>query len=281
MDTSSNSSWLGMLQKPLVKKAPYAITMPFRDITQGWAKAPAHSFFDLVHHYSNVYRKAEASSKPIIYPTSDTYLVFCRSENACRAVLAGPRSLPRIGEYVTDDTDYFVVSLSYMGSYALLPVMQYELTDKSFDLADIFPKWAPELAERICQAPGINLKVDLFEKFLHKHGDKLAECNSDFVHVINTVSRIDSYEAYLKGIKNMGYTERHIRRIFLKYTGVSPYKYTRIIRCQAAVHAMRLNPKASVADIAFKLNYCDQSHFAKEFKLFYDITPKKFMREFT
>lgn len=280
MEASSKSSWLGMLREPVVKMAPYAVTMPFRDITQGRAAAPSDAYRELVHHYSNVYRKAEASSKPIIYPTSDTYLVFCRTGHECRAVLTGPRSLPRVGEYVTDDTEYLVVSLSYKGSYALLPVLQYELTDKSFNLTDIFPGWARELTEKICQAPDIKSKAGLFENFLCRQADKLAECKNEFVHVINTISKIDSNEAYLKCIKTMGYTERHIRRIFLKYTGVSPYKYTRIIRCQAAVHAMRSNPKASVADIAFELNYCDQSHFAKEFKLFYDLTPTEFIREF-
>ena len=280
MDTNSKPSWLGMLQTPLVNRAPYAITMPFREITHGRVATPLVAYRELVHHYSNVHRKAETSSEPMIYPTSDSYLVFCRTRNDCRAVLAGPRSLPRVGEYVTDDTNYFVVSLSYKGSYALLPVLQFELTDKSFDLAEIFPKWAGELTEKICEEPNIRLKIALFENFLNKRIDKLAECKDVFVHIINKISKIDSRETYLKSIKSMGYTERHIRRIFLKYTGVSPYKYSRITRCQEAVHAMRANPEASVADIAFELNYCDQSHFAKEFKLFYDMTPRDFIKEF-
>lgn len=280
MEVSSKSSWLGMLHSPMSKRAPYAITMPFRDITYGQVATPSNSFRELVYHYSNVYRKALASSEPVIYPTSDTYLVFCKTEDSCKAYLAGPRTLPRIGEYVTDGTNYFVVSLSYKGSYAFLPVLQQELTDKSFNLADIFPKWARELTEQICQADGIKLKVGIFENFLQNHTGNLAECKDDFTYVINKLSRIDSYEAYLKSIKDTGYTERHIRRIFLKYTGVSPYKYTRIVRCQTAMHTMRANPQASVAEIAFNLNYCDQSHFTKEFKLFYGLTPRQFIKEF-
>lgn len=280
METGSKSSWLGMLHTPLSKRAPYAITMPFRDITYGQVATPSDAFRDMVYHYSNVYRKAEAESEPVIYPTSDTYLVFCKTNDICRAYLAGPRTLPRVGEYVTDGANYFVVSLSYKGSYAFLPVLQRELTDKSFNLADVFPKWARELTEKICEAPDIKLKVGIFEGFLRDHTTNLAACKNDFVNIINKLSNINSYEAYLKGIKAAGYTERHVRRIFLKYTGVSPYKYTRIVRCQTAIHAMRANPQASLAEIAFELNYCDQSHFTKEFKLFYDLTPRQFIKEF-
>lgn len=274
------SSWLGVLETPAAERESCAITMPFRDITYGSAARPATPFSHLIYHYANVQRKKYAAYEPTIYPTSDTYLVFSRTPTACKGYVAGPRTRPRAGEYVTDDTNFFVVSLSYIGSYAFLPIPQHELTDKSFALEDVFPGWGRELTHRICEAGDINSKIKIFEAFLAGHMAQLNLPCKNFMHVINKLSAINSYDNYLACIKSIGYTERHIRRIFLKYTGVTPYKFTRILRCQTAMKTMMANPHTFMADLACALNFCDQAHFTKEFKAFYDFTPKQFVTEF-
>lgn len=276
MDAHLNSSWLGIAKT----HDNCAITMPFRDVEYGRALPPSAAFTRLINSYANVQRKQNAAGEPTVYPTSDIYICFCRTPSDYVAYFAGPRTRPRLLEYVTDNTNFFVVSLSCAGSYALLPVSQDELTDKYFLLEDLFPKWGKELTLKIGEATGIETKAALFEDFLRRYADKLAPFPNSFTHMLKRLSVQNNYDSYIKSVKDVGYTERHVRRIFLKYTGVSPYKYTRIVRCQTAIHVMRANPKASLAEIAFELNYCDQSHFTKEFKLFYDLTPRQFIKEF-
>lgn len=276
MDARLNSSWLGIAKTT----DNCAITMPFRDVEYGRALPPSACFSRLINSYANVQRKQDASCEPTVYPTSDVYICFCRTPNDYVAYFAGPRTRPRLLEYVTDNTNFFVVSLSYAGSYALLPVSQNELTDKYFLLEDIFPKWGRKLTQRIGEATDIEAKATLFEDFLRRHGDALTPFPNSFTHMLKRLSVQNNYDSYIKSVKDVGYTERHVRRIFLKYTGVSPNKYIRTLKCEAAMKALIANPKTVLSGVACDLNYCDQTHFIREFKSFYNFTPKQFVKEF-
>lgn len=282
MDECLRSSWLGMVASPVsaLKGVKQAITMPFRDVEYGKIMAPSAELGRLVQSYTNVQRKKNSLNDPTVYPTSDIYLCFCRTPDKAEAYFAGPRTMPRYLEYATNDTNFFIVSLSYRGSYAFLPMPQNELTDKSFLLKDLFPKWGQHLTEQICLADGIEAKVEYFEKFLKGNLHTLEPFPNAMAHVINRLSVDNDYKSYIKNAKDIGYTERHIRRIFLKYTGVSPNKYIRTLRCEAAMKALKADPHTPLANVAFNLNYCDQTHFIREFKSFYDFTPKQFVKEF-
>lgn len=282
MEDSAKSSWLGMVKAPVsvYKNTGCAITMPFRDLDYGEVLPPAAEFGKLIHSYANVRRKKDSAKDPTVYPTSDIYICFCRTPDKAVAYLAGPRTKPRYLEYVTDDTNFFIVSLSYRGSYAFLPTHQSELMDKSFLLSDLFPKWGKCLTGQICDADGIEAKVRLFETFLRKHSAMLTPFPDVMTHVINRLSVDNDYTSYIKNVKDIGYTERHVRRLFLKYTGVSPNKYIRTLKCEAAMKTLTANPATPLARVACDLNYCDQTHFIREFKSFYNFTPKQFVKEF-
>lgn len=282
MDEKIKASWLGMVASPVsaFKDINYAITMPFRDVVYGKVLAPSAKFGGLIQSYTNVQRKKNSENDPTVYPTSDIYLCFCRTPDKAEAYFAGPRTMPRYLEYATNDTNFFIVSLSYMGSYTLLPIPQTELTDKSFLLEELFPKWGKQLTEQICTANGIEAKAEHFEKFLKCNLHTLEPFPKAMAYIINRLGANNNYARYIKSIKDIGYTERHIRRIFLKYTGVSPNKYIRTLRCEAAMKALKANPNTPLVNVACNLNYCDQTHFIREFKSFYDFTPKQFVKEF-
>lgn len=282
MNESVKSSWLGMVASPAsaFNGVRHAITMPFRDVTYGAILAPSAKFGKLVQSYTNVQRNKNSTQDPTVYPTSDIYLCFCRTPDKAVAYFAGPRTKPRYLEYATNDTNFFIVSLSYMGSYALLPTPQNELTDKSFLLEELFPKWGKCLTEQICMANGIETKARLFENFLQHNLQNIEPFPNATAYAINRLSVDNDYKSYIKNVKDIGYTERHVRRIFLKYTGVCPNKFIRTLKCEAAMKALKANPKTPLASLACNLNYCDQTHFIREFKSFYNFTPKQFVKEF-
>lgn len=255
--------------------------MPYRGISYGKAVTPSDDFNGTISHYLHVMRDKNAPYPAILYPSADTYFVFCRENNdQHRSFFVGQRSFPRIGEYVTDNTEYFVVGLSQAGSYAFLPLDQSELTDKSFPLDDIFPKWAVELTRKINLAGGFNTKVRIFESFLQSHFDKLNFSENDSAKELKHLSVAGDYNQYVKHLKGINYTERHRRRLFLKYTGVAPKKFLQIIRCQSALKMMSAKPDQSLTDIAYNLDYYDQAHFINEFKTLYETTPLQFIKDF-
>ncbi|WP_237421335.1 helix-turn-helix transcriptional regulator [Flavobacterium sp. HBTb2-11-1] len=62
-------------------------------------------------------------------------------------------------------------------------------------------------------------------------------------------------------------TVRQLERNFKKYIGLSPKKYTNIIRFQNALNAIeKTNQDRSLSDIAFECGYYDLSHLSNEIK---------------
>lgn len=59
--------------------------------------------------------------------------------------------------------------------------------------------------------------------------------------------------------------------------GVCPETYVRITRFQKSIHLLTSRHYDKLSDIAYRLNYADQSHFGREFRFFSGCTPKEFL----
>jgi AraC-like DNA-binding protein len=74
-------------------------------------------------------------------------------------------------------------------------------------------------------------------------------------------------------LKRLHVSERHLERGFLRALGVSPHQYIRILRFREALHLMRAGQFDRLSDVAYDLNYVDQSHFIKDTKALSGYTP--------
>lgn len=72
-------------------------------------------------------------------------------------------------------------------------------------------------------------------------------------------------------------SERQLERKFKIHIGVSPKAYLRIVRFEKALEVLKTNQLDSALDIAYDLQYADQSHFIRDFKAFSGLTPLKFV----
>jgi AraC-like DNA-binding protein len=68
-------------------------------------------------------------------------------------------------------------------------------------------------------------------------------------------------------------SERQFERRFIRAVGVSPHHYIRIVRFQEAVRRIKTSRFERLSDLAYDLNYVDQSHFIKDIKQFSGYTP--------
>lgn len=76
--------------------------------------------------------------------------------------------------------------------------------------------------------------------------------------------------------RSLGVSKRQLERLFLKYVGITPIKYLRLQRIEAARDLLKQNSHLSCADIAFELGFYDQSHFIREFRIVTNMTPKAY-----
>jgi AraC-like DNA-binding protein len=79
--------------------------------------------------------------------------------------------------------------------------------------------------------------------------------------------------------KHYNVSERHFERSFKAAIGIRPCLYYRIVKFQKAIRQMQAALPQKLSDIAYDLEYADQSHFIRDFKAFSGFSPKEFLRQ--
>lgn len=75
--------------------------------------------------------------------------------------------------------------------------------------------------------------------------------------------------------EKLSYSERHVRRIFLKELGVGPKELLGIIQFQSLLQELNKETSSPFADVAVKYGYYDQPLFILNFKRFYGLAPSQ------
>jgi len=64
----------------------------------------------------------------------------------------------------------------------------------------------------------------------------------------------------------------HLRQLFRQYIGISPGKYLKLVRLQSA-RALIDDTFLSIKEVVAEVGYGDISHFVRDFKVYYGLTP--------
>jgi len=75
-----------------------------------------------------------------------------------------------------------------------------------------------------------------------------------------------------------GFSKYHFLRYFRNQTGITPWQY--IINYRVNQARVALENGAELADVVFNFGFSDHSHFNRQFKSIYGITPKKWQKSF-
>jgi AraC-like DNA-binding protein len=79
--------------------------------------------------------------------------------------------------------------------------------------------------------------------------------------------------------RECGLSTRHLLRLFKDYLGTSPKALVRNMRFQKARDSLFENPDQSLTQLAYECGFADQSHFIRDFYLFYGKKPSAFVEE--
>ncbi|XYH94533.1 helix-turn-helix domain-containing protein [Sorangium sp. So ce1128] len=141
-----------------------------------------------------------------------------------------------------------------------------DAADANAALDDLAAPPARDLRDRLADLGDFADRVALVERSLLA---LRARCARPDVHADRAVARIYASSGRVRVAplaRELGVVPRHLARRFRAAVGVSPKQFARLVRFQHTVRALVLAPGADLTRVAAAHGYCDQAHFAHEFR---------------
>jgi len=181
-----------------------------------------------------------------------------------------------------ESTGSILVRFTAQGA-ACLGVPAAQLIDRSVALEDLFGRArSAELCERLCEARNDLARALVIEQFL----TSLPFANDALVARATDLLTRDAPLSVAKTAELLGVSERQLERRFRNRIGIGPKPFARLARFERAVAAAVALPASgartavndpstvpSLAAIAQRAGYYDQSHLARDVRQFAGVTP--------
>lgn len=213
-------------------------------------------------------------------PHTEWIIGYNTHNKACAFYCIGPVTKKRDYNFGNFDV-YFGVRFSDNGCYFAkgVPDNAYPsgITDEIFEYSPSKDSFEYKLINELKSTDDFHTHKQMFIEFLNN--------SKSYIPVPENVAYMtDIIKKALGNIlisdiaKELGYSERHICRLFKDTYGLSTKDYCKDIRFQNVLAKMSISPDENNSSYIYGAGYSDQAHFQREFKTFTGITPKKYMK---
>jgi AraC-like DNA-binding protein len=226
-------------------------------------------------------REARLDSGELIYPIAarpDQFLEFYLQQRyliheyspdtrelAPPSVVVGPSTYRRVDLVLHGSFEVFTIHFQPSGFFQLFGVPMRDLTDHAYEARSVIGAGITELETRLADAPDFSQRVDVATSFLVHRPITVAD--GAVARIASQVLRDRGALRIDEAAEQTGLGVRQFERRFLEQVGVTPRRYARIVRFNAAL-SLRLNAGRTWTDIAHELGYYDQMHMVHDFKTF-------------
>jgi AraC-like DNA-binding protein len=123
-----------------------------------------------------------------------------------------------------------------------------------------------QLFDRLHEAPTFRDRCDLLMRWVER-SIRIPDRLTRIERACCVIGQSPDLSAIDHAANAVGYTNRHLRRVFLDFVGAAPGDYLRLRHMRSS-----RNP----TEIALAAGYYDQAHFCREFKDFAGLTPSAY-----
>jgi AraC-like DNA-binding protein len=203
-----------------------------------------------------------------VLPDGCEDIVFMPASGLLAAV--GTMTRAQVYEHTEPQT---LVGVRFHPSMArqFLGVAANELTDALVDLGSLWGTSGHHLKNRLSSAASGEEALSLLAQELRPVDETPAQKMVLWVAEQAGRVRLDDLARFA------GLSQRHLRRVFLEQTGVSPKLFCRVVRFRSLVSQLSTGAEANWADLALDYGYYDQSHLVNEFRELSGLTPTSYL----
>lgn len=178
----------------------------------------------------------------------------------------------------TGESNMMGVRFKAGGGSAFFDFTMKELESKMIDMSLIWYSFVQEARERIFEEEDVNIQFFILEELLLK---KLKFNNERFKIITPALKYLYHMKSNITAqsiAKEIGISHKQLIQKFKDNIGLSPNKFTRILRFHKVLNS--IDPSQSVIwlNIALSNHYFDQAHFNKDFLSFTGMTPNKYLQ---
>lgn len=171
----------------------------------------------------------------------------------------------------------FVINFHKGKAYPFVQMPLNELTDSVVDGDLVLTNEIMELREMILEAALISEKFKTVENFLFKKFHSKLIINPFIEFAVNKIIKAPNQMSIEQISNKVGYSQKHLIKLFKDNVGITPKGFLKIIRFQKAINEIAVTRKADWAGIALESGYYDQAHFINDFRSFSGFTPKEYL----
>jgi len=240
---------------------------------------PIHSI-DRFLPDGNTYTVIDLTDEPKFIYDNDTF----KEIQTCRKVwFSGIRN-----NYISipsgKNSELFIINFKKGKSYPFVQIPLNELTDCVVDAELVMTNEILNLRETLLAIESIDQKFITVEQHLIKHRLEKLIVNPFVDFAVNSILQSPNQVSIHSLSNKVGYSQKHLIKIFKEHVGVTPKAFLKIIRFQKAIEELEITKTANWTKIAFDSGYYDQAHFINDFKKYSGFTPNHYLNtkgEFT
>jgi AraC-like DNA-binding protein len=158
---------------------------------------------------------------------------------------------------------------------ALFGVHADELADRHTALEDVWGRDVAWIREQLKEPRMLHQRIDRLEAILTA---RLSMRGAVHPAVSFALERLRASCSVRRIVGDSGYSHRTMICLFRRSVGLTPKQYSRVLRFQRLLDAIRAVPEPSLADLAMEAGFSDQAHFTREFKAIAGVTPTEYRR---